>query len=188
MPIVNRLDFLLHYPSAVLCGKYLNEVPVLVMCPLQPIRSDMQNGTDLLRRQKKRQSKCQTVFLWTGTGGAGVGACWCRGEFMLNVCVCVSVLWQGLMCASRCVQTNTLAYLCVCACVFVYAIISFIRHYFVSTISPCQPNNPPKNTHNTHTQVSWGLILNAWKKRGVWCYCGALSRLMTPGTRSPTDG
>lgn len=93
---------------------------------------------------------------------------------MLNLCVCVCVWFKR---ASRCAQTHisVLMHVCLCVCLFVYAIISHIRHYLVTTISPL-------------SQVSHGLILNAWGKEGVWCYCGALSRLMTPGTRSPTDG
>lgn len=72
---VNRLNFLLHHHPSLLCGKYLNEIPVLVMCPFQLMHSDMLNGTDLLMRQRRRQSKCHTVFHWTGTGGATVGVC-----------------------------------------------------------------------------------------------------------------
>lgn len=121
MPIVNRLDFLLHYPSAVLCGKYLNEVPVLVMCPLQPKRSDMQNGTDLLRRQKKetkQMSNCVPLNWDWGRRGGGLLVSW--GVYAKFMCVSVSVRWQGLMRASRCVKTHVSVLMrvrmCVCVC------------------------------------------------------------------------
>lgn len=58
--------------------------------------------------------------------------------------------------------------------------------------------HPCKRTH-MRPHVSQGLGLIAWvggggeggwggEEEAVWCYCGDLSRLMTPGTRSLTDG
>lgn len=77
--IVKRLDFPVHHPSSLLGCKYLNEVPVFVMCPLQPVRSDMQNGNDLLWRQKGNKANVKLcspelgLRLWVqGWGHVGV--------------------------------------------------------------------------------------------------------------------
>lgn len=139
MPTVSRLDFPLHHPSSLLCGKYLNEVPVLVMCPLQPMRSDMQNGNDLLKRQKKRDKanvKLCSCELRPGCRGGGLLVSW--GGYAKFMCARArACVWFKR--ASRCAQTHisVLMHVCLCVCLFVYAIISYIRHYLVTAISPC---------------------------------------------------
>ena len=91
MPIVNRLDLPLHYLSW-LGGKYLNGVPVLVMCPLQPMRSDMQNGTDLLRQKgDKANVKLCSPELGLRLGMQG----WGHVVVVVRLCKISVCLWAG---------------------------------------------------------------------------------------------
>lgn len=138
MPTVSRLDFPLHHPSSLLCGKYLNEVPVLVMCPLQPMRSDMQNGNDLLKRQKKRDKanvKLCSCELRPGCRGGGLLVSW--GGYAKFMCARARACVCGLNVQAD-VRKLTLVCLCMCACVYVclYMQLSATSDITLSQLSP----------------------------------------------------
>lgn len=135
-----------HHPS-LLCGKYLKKV---LMCPFQLMHSDMQNGTDLLRRQKKetkQMSSCVPLnWDWGCMGGGYVSVV---GRFcLISVCVCLCLCaGKGL---SRCAQTCTYAYMHVHVCICNYQLLQTLPSHNYLPLSYAHPHK--------HTV----LILNAW--------------------------
>lgn len=138
---------------SVLWKRYLKKVRVIAMCVLQLNCSDMQIGTDLLRRPKKRrQSKCQTLLPWTGDQG-------CRNGW-------VGTGWWGALglCIQANVQKHTLVHLFMCGCV--HACL-YMQLWASSDITMSQlAHSVTQPSRQMHTQGSQALMLNAWRGRG----------------------
>lgn len=127
---------------SVLWKRYLKKVRVIAMCVLQLNCSDMQIGTDLLRRQKKKETKQMSnsaPLNW----GPGVQE-WVGRDWLVGC--------TGLMYSSKCAKTHisALIHVWMCECVFIYAIMSFFRHHHVTASSFCHPAIPT----NAHTRLT----------------------------------
>lgn len=167
-----RHEALFHYPSPVLFDTRLNMVPLLEMCLFRLMHSDMQSGTNpLLRRHKGRQSECQILLPWTKSWGPWMVVQRCGGG-----CMCV---WEWEIMLARLKYRGRCALVClymrVCECL--HKQLKASSDTILSLLCFQSQHKPHKAEH-----------LKQGGKEGVWLYCGALSWLMTPGTRSPTGG